>query len=307
VNFTISPLEPTIKVSKLYSSQNITAPYIEWENLTLSFKVEYRTTKYYQFSSWNTPVNWGLVRYFIVFYGKSILIPNNILKTGVIPINGTGIFEVRNLHLSNASGAFQPGIYQVYIACNATECQERSFNFNVTILEKVSTTITISRFPEKFSVDQQISLEATLISSVEAVQSYLNQKIVFFNFTVFYNSGNTSTFQIPDAVNQYGVAELSFYLGNYIFEDLDDVAYLEISVYFKGFIANYPTYSFYPTSFSRSPVRSGNSSIFFTSSSRFDILTLLTRDQIRFPPERNPMFCLFFPSKAGGQCLIIAK
>ena len=59
VNYTIKSLDATIKVSKLFGTQNITGLYQEWENLTLSFKVEYRTTKYYQFSSWNTPVNWN--------------------------------------------------------------------------------------------------------------------------------------------------------------------------------------------------------------------------------------------------------
>ena len=250
VNYTISPLASTIKVSKLYGTQNITVPYIEWENLSLAFKVEYRTTKYYQFSSWNTPINWGLVRYFMVLYGRSISNPANILKTGIINVNGTGIFEMRNFPLSNASGAFLPGIYQIYIICNATECQARNFNFNVTIREKLNTSLTISKYPEKFSVDQRISLEAILTTS-GAPQSELNQKIVYFNITAHFKSENITIFQISDAVNQYGKAELNFYLGNYILEDLDDISSLEISGYFKGFNANYPTSSFHPSSCSK--------------------------------------------------------
>jgi len=251
VNYTIKALEATIKVSKLYATLNITVPYIEWENLTISFKVEYKTTKYYQFNSWIAPINWGLVRYFIVFYGRSIFNSTNILKTGIISINEAGIFEMQDLHLSTASGSFQPGNYQVYITCNATDCQAREYNFNLTIRKKISTNLVLMNYPERITVDQRITLKAVL-SSTELPQSvYFNQQIIYFNITVHFNSHNSSNFQIQDAVNQYAEAEISFYLADYISAYLDDVSYLEINAYYKGFTANYPTYSFYPTTSSK--------------------------------------------------------
>ena len=245
VNYTIKQVEATIKVSKLYSSQNITTPYIEWENLTVSFKIEYRTTKYYQFNSWNAPVNWGLVKYYFVPYGLSISNPQNILKTGVIPVNGTGIFEIRNLPLSNVTGSFLPGNYSIYIACNATDCQDRWYSFKLTILPKIGTNLTITNFPGQFTIDQRISIEAILTATKDS--QYLNQKVVYFNITVHFHSHNSTNFQIQDAANQYGDAIISFSLTDYVSEYIDDIAYLEIGLYFKGFNAYHPTPSFYPS------------------------------------------------------------
>lgn len=247
INYTIKQLDATLKVSKLFGTQNITTPYIEWENLTISFKIEYKTTKYYQFNSWISPINWGLVRYFIVLYGRSISNPTNILKTGIIPINGTGIFEMRNLPLSNTSGPLHPENYQLYIACNATDCQAREYDFNLTVRKKINTNLTITNYPAQFTSDQRIIIKAMLSSSELPQTIYLNQQIVHFNITVHFNSHNSSTFQIQDAVNLYGEAEISFYLADYVSQYLEDVVYLQINTYFKGFSANFPTYSFNPT------------------------------------------------------------
>ncbi|HUY01305.1 MAG TPA: hypothetical protein VMV49_17220 [Candidatus Deferrimicrobium sp.] len=250
INYTIKQLDATIKVSKLYSTVNISTPYIEWEHLDISFKIEYRTTIYYQFTSSPTSVYWGMARYIIVPATGNPLNPVDIIKTNIIGINASGIFEIKNLLLSNGSGQFAPGEYKIYIVCNATDCQERWFNFNLTIRKKLNTTLTITSFPSKIIIDQKITIKAKLSSTELGDPIYFNQKEVFFNITLYYTSYAPFTFTLEDRANQYGDVEVEFFIETYTSEYLDDVDHVEILLYFNGYEVYYTPsdYSFYSCS-----------------------------------------------------------
>lgn len=245
IKYTIRPLEPTIRVSKLSQSTNITVPYQEWENLDISFKVEYNATMYSGYSSWKAPIDWALVRYYLIKNGGNPLNPSDVMKYGTININVGGIFQITGIDLSNVTGNFAPGDYQIYIICNATSCRQRSFIFNLTILKKLDTTLTISKYPNSFNPDRLLTIETTLDSPELAEKWHFNGKIIFYNITVIYESHPSYTFQLQDASNQYGKSEITFRLSDYAPDYLDDIVRLEITSYFYGYEAYYPLKSFY--------------------------------------------------------------
>ncbi|MHA1650920.1 MAG: hypothetical protein ACTSYB_12060, partial [Candidatus Helarchaeota archaeon] len=243
IEYTIRELYTFIKVSKLYKFTNLSETYIEWEHLDISFKVEYNTTQYYEFTMRDTPVYWATVIYYIVPLNGNPLNPSDVIKFGKIPMNATGIFEIRNIPLSNNSGPFSPGDYQIYIKANATDCMTRWFTFNLTILKKLSTTLTITRYPPEFKTDQSISITAKLDSTELQEKWHFNGKVVYFNITVYYNSYDPTNFQLQAQSDPYGKVNLLFNLGDYV-EHLDDISRVEINSYFLGYEGYYPTKSF---------------------------------------------------------------
>ena len=243
VNYTINPLDPLIKVSKLSEQTNITS-YTEWENLTISFKVEYNSTQYNQHSSWDAPIDWALVKYYIVHYGDDPLNPSDLIKSGTINITPSGIFEMLNVHLSNGSGLMAPGDYEVYIHCNATDCQERWYNFNVTVLKKINVTLSIVRPPSKFQINNPITIIAKLYSAELPSQTYFDQKTVKFNVTVYYNSYAPRNFSLSAKADPLAEADVIFYLADHV-PNTEDIQSMEYFAYFEGYEDFYPTYSFY--------------------------------------------------------------
>ncbi|MHA1266041.1 MAG: hypothetical protein ACTSRS_12485 [Candidatus Helarchaeota archaeon] len=246
INYTINPLIPVIEVSKFGGITNITS-YDEWENLTISIQVEYNTTMYYGYSSWDAPIDWALVQYFIVPYNGDPLNPSDLLKSGVLNFNANGVFELRNLPLSNASGNFAPGTYEIYIKSNATDCLERWYHFNLTIHQKLAVILTIEQYPSQFDVNQLLSIRAQLYSDQLGSTIPFNGKVVHFNFTVYYTSAAPISFSLSDAADTNGEAEKFFFLRDYV-SSLDGIERIEFNAYFEGYEAFYPTYSFYGTS-----------------------------------------------------------
>ncbi|TFG05785.1 MAG: hypothetical protein EU536_01005 [Promethearchaeota archaeon] len=246
VNCTIKPLEPSIKVTKLGSSTNLTA-YHENENLTISFKVAYNATQYDGYSSWYAPIHWGLVTYFIVPYNGDPLNPSHRIKFGTITFNSFGVFQINNLHLSNISGNIAPGDYEIYILSNATDCLPRWYNFNLTIHKKIAVNLNIERYPTQMNPSQLLTIKARLSSSELASPIHFNGKLVIFNITVFYDSASPVNFTLTDLADTTGLAERSFYLVNYV-PTLEGIKSVEFNAYFDGMEAYYPSYSFHGAS-----------------------------------------------------------
>jgi len=243
IQYTIRNLDATIRVSKYFGSTNLTT-YYEWEFLDFSIKVEYNTTNYYEFTSWDTPIDWAVVRYYLVPLNGDPLNPMDIIKSGLIDINASGFFELQNVPLTNASENLKPGTYEFYIHANASDCEDIWYDFNLTVLKRLNTTLKINN-PGSFKIDKPISLSVTLDSDELAQKWYLYGKMIYFNVTIYFNPLNPQSFVISDTVDQLGELDLTIDLGNYVTENLSHVTGIEIHAYFEGFEAYYPDISFY--------------------------------------------------------------
>ncbi|MHA1250494.1 MAG: hypothetical protein ACTSRP_10935 [Candidatus Helarchaeota archaeon] len=165
LNFTIMPSITQMVLLRNHPQYGIIqfTEYTEWDHYQIFFMSNFTGIFYNEFKQYKQPISWGYVRYIICEKDKTPNNQSNWLK------NGTFVYSIQNelycspsISLKYSNGTFLPtGNYTVYVYTFARDCINRSMNFSLTIVPRLTGKIevfTVSSITQGQSFQIQVKL-----------------------------------------------------------------------------------------------------------------------------------------------------